>query len=61
MRVRLGRARLPITHIQEAWIVEGRWWATEERRQYLRVEAGHAVVELVRRDSGPWAVSRVLD
>jgi len=61
LRVRLGRAWLPVQHIQELWVVQGRWWATEERRQYVRVEAGSAVVELVRRAGEPWAVSRVLD
>jgi hypothetical protein len=61
LRLRLGRAWLPVRHVQETWIVEGRWWATEERRQYARVEAGPAVVELVRRHGEPWAVSRVLD
>jgi hypothetical protein len=61
VRVRLGGNWLPVGRFQEAWVVEGRWWATEERRHYVRAEAGGAVVELVRRDRGDWAVSRVLD
>jgi hypothetical protein len=61
VRVRLGGNWLPLERFQEAWVVEGRWWATEERRQYVRAEARGAVVELVRSGRGPWSVARVLD
>jgi hypothetical protein len=61
VRVRLGGNWLPVERFQEAWVVEGRWWATEERRQYVRAEARGAVVELVRSGQGPWSVARVLD
>ena len=65
-----GRWRA-VVRVEEAWVVEGRWWGVEERREYVRLETAGAagapalVVELYRTAAAPeadaWRLARVVD
>ncbi|CAN5583132.1 hypothetical protein BH23BAC4_BH23BAC4_10850 [soil metagenome] len=46
--------------ILEAWVVEGRWWAAEERREYVRVQTEGPVLELYLA-GGQWRIAKVCD
>jgi len=56
-----------VQHLIDYWVVEGRWWAEEERRVYFRVLTTGGTMDIFRRgneahsDAGTWMLSKVLD
>lgn len=58
--VRCGRRTYRVERLLEAWVVEGRWWGREERRDYVRLLTDRATVELYRRGDA-WRLTRILD
>lgn len=49
-----------IRQLNDFWILQGRWWAREERRVYFRAETPRGLVELYRSGDG-WTLSRLMD
>jgi hypothetical protein len=49
-----------VRRVLDYWILQGRWWADEERRLYLRLDTRRAVLEVYRR-GGDWTLSRIVD
>jgi hypothetical protein len=55
-----GKRCYRVDRILEAWVVEGRWWAGEQRREYMRIKTEGPVIELYR--SGlQWRLAKVYD
>lgn len=44
----------------EAWVVQGKWWAREERRVYFRVVTTGGTFDIFR-SGDDWVLSRVQD
>lgn len=42
------------------WIVQSRWWATEERRIYFRLWTDRGTIE-VYRSGDTWVLTKILD
>lgn len=64
VRVRLGGRRVEVLDLVEVWVIQGRWWAVEEHRLYLRVRTRAGTLDLYRRKGDPkdlWTMERVLD
>ncbi|MEW6751772.1 MAG: DUF6504 family protein [Candidatus Latescibacterota bacterium] len=57
--------RYEICRVLDRWVVQGRWWAEEERREFLLVEAASAgetgVYEICQSSRGGWLLVRVYD
>ncbi len=49
-----------VCELEDYWIFCGKWWQSEERRYYLRVQTGQGSMEIFRRDD-EWVLSRMLD
>ncbi|MDX1418372.1 MAG: hypothetical protein R3181_00275 [Rubricoccaceae bacterium] len=54
-----GRWRT-VRRVLAAWVVEGRWWGTPERREYVRLEVDGLLLEAYRTDDG-WHLAAILD
>lgn len=52
--------RWPVDRVIDYWVVQGRWWARDERRRYVRLLSRGRCVELYETDSA-WYLSRILD
>lgn len=46
--------------VVDFWIVQSRWWATEERRIYFRLWTDRGTIE-VYRSGDSWVLSKILD
>lgn len=46
--------------VLDYWVVQGRWWAREERRAYLRLLSRGRCLEVYQTREG-WYLSRILD
>lgn len=44
----------------ETWVARSRWWDTDERRHYFRLQTNRGVLE-VYRIGDQWFVSRIAD
>jgi hypothetical protein len=59
-RVHCGRRVYRVERLLEAWVVQGRWWGCEERREYVRLLTDRATIE-VYRSGATWHLARVVD
>ncbi len=59
-RLRLKGRWLPIEQQITSWVIQGQWWSSEVRREYIRVLTSIGTAE-VYREGGNWWLSRVLD
>ncbi len=53
--------RLKVQRIMEYWIVQGRWWHEEEKRVYLYLSTDQGPIEIFRRNTSEWILSRIFD
>lgn len=51
---------VPVRQLADFWVLQGRWWAKEERRVYFRAETPRGLVELYR-SGDEWRLARVMD
>lgn len=58
--IRVGARRLRVVCVVDSWVVQGRWWEHEERRNYYRLETRGGVMD-VYEGGGQWYLSKVLD
>ncbi|MEQ9104740.1 MAG: hypothetical protein RIE53_08585 [Rhodothermales bacterium] len=49
-----------VQSLLDAWVVQGRWWADEERRVCFRVATSGGIMELYR-SGDQWTLARVED
>ena len=58
--VHLNGRQHRVRHLVDAWVVQGRWWAEEERRVYFRVDTTGGMLDIFR-SGDDWVLSRVQD
>jgi hypothetical protein len=59
-RLQLRGRWLPVQDVVDAWVIQGRWWAQEERRFYVRLRTLAGTYDLCHR-IGRWELAGVVD
>lgn len=49
-----------VQHLVDAWVVEGRWWAEEERRICFRVATSGGTLDIYR-SGDAWMLTKTQD
>ncbi len=49
-----------VRSLVDAWVVQGRWWAEEERRVYFRVTTDRGTLDIYR-SGDDWVLTRQFD
>jgi len=49
-----------VRSLLDAWVIQGRWWAAEERRVCFRVSTTGGIMELYR-SGEEWILARIED
>ncbi|TDI74615.1 MAG: hypothetical protein E2O84_05575 [Bacteroidetes bacterium] len=49
-----------VQYLVDAWVVQGKWWAEEERRVYFRVHTTGGTLDIFR-SGDDWILSKVQD
>ncbi len=49
-----------VQNMIDVWVVQGKWWADEERRVYFRVATTGGTFDIFR-SGDDWVLSKVLD
>jgi hypothetical protein len=49
-----------VRHLVDVWVVQGKWWAEEERRVYFRVHTTGGTLDVFK-SGDAWVLSKVQD
>jgi hypothetical protein len=56
----IGQKKHRVLSIPDYWVIQSRWWRSEEKRCYLRLVTDSGLIEIYRRDD-QWILSRIWD
>ena len=59
VRIQWRRQVYQVREVQDYWVLQQKWWATEEKRVYFQVDCGSLLMEIYRRDD-QWVLAKVL-